>query len=162
MDGLADQLIHFGADRVVVVNDDKLNSYTTDAYQQAMLQVIAVENPEGIIIGHTAIGKDVSPRLAMMLDAGLVSDVIAIELDGGEPTFTRPIYSGKAFEKKKIILITLLSVILYSIFYSVKFFNNSPILQICISFLLLLSFVVFCRKNNIGDLFKIRRFFLKE
>ncbi|MFC0557867.1 electron transfer flavoprotein subunit alpha/FixB family protein [Halalkalibacter alkalisediminis] len=99
---LADSLIQYGADRVVTVNHADLKSYTTDAYQQALLQVFDVENPEGVILGHTAMGKDVSPRLAMKLNAGLISDAIAIDVDGGEPVFTRPIYSGKAFEKKKV------------------------------------------------------------
>ncbi|WP_227936660.1 electron transfer flavoprotein subunit alpha/FixB family protein [Alkalihalobacillus deserti] len=100
--GLADSLIQYGADRVVIVNHTDLKSYTTDAYQQALLQVFDVENPEGVILGHTAMGKDVSPRLAMKLNAGLISDAIAIDVVGGEPVFTRPIYSGKAFEKKKV------------------------------------------------------------
>ncbi len=100
--GLADSLIHYGADRVIVVDHADLKSYTTDAYQQALLQVCDTESPEAVIMGHTATGKDVSPRLAMKLDAGLISDAIAVEVDGGEPVFTRPIYSGKAFEKKKV------------------------------------------------------------
>ncbi|GAE34887.1 electron transfer flavoprotein subunit alpha/FixB family protein [Halalkalibacter akibai] len=100
--GLAESLIQYGADRVVTVDHADLKSYTTDAYQQALLQVFDVESPEAVILGHTAVGKDVSPRLAMKLNAGLISDAIAVELDGGEPVFTRPIYSGKAFEKKKI------------------------------------------------------------
>ena len=53
-------------------------------------------------MGHTAQGKDLSPRIATKLNAGLVSDVVHIEIDGGEAVFTRPIYSGKAFEKIKI------------------------------------------------------------
>ncbi|TWI54735.1 electron transfer flavoprotein subunit alpha/FixB family protein [Halalkalibacter nanhaiisediminis] len=99
---LANQLIHYGVDRVVVVNHPELKSFTTDAHQQALLQVFDLENPEAVILGHTALGKDVSPRLAMKLNAGLISDVISIEIQGDEPVFTRPIYSGKAFEKKKI------------------------------------------------------------
>ena len=53
-------------------------------------------------MGHTAQGKDLSPRIATKLNAGLVSDVVHIEIDGGEAVFTTPIYSGKAFEKIKI------------------------------------------------------------
>ncbi|WP_413378855.1 electron transfer flavoprotein subunit alpha/FixB family protein [Alkalihalobacillus sp. 1P02AB] len=102
VDNLTTQLFHYGADRVVTVNDEKLKDYTTDAYQQALLQVIDKESPEGIILGHTSIGKDVSPRLAMKLEAGLISDVTAIESEEGQVVFTRPLYSGKAFEKKKI------------------------------------------------------------
>ncbi|ERN52475.1 MULTISPECIES: electron transfer flavoprotein subunit alpha/FixB family protein [Alkalihalophilus] len=100
--GLAESLIHYGADRVIVVNHADLKTYTTDAYQQALLQVLDVESPEGVLLGHTSLGKDVSPRLAMKLNAGLISDAISVEMDGGDAVFTRPIYSGKAFEKKKV------------------------------------------------------------
>ncbi len=100
--GLADNLIHYGADRVLVVEDEKLETYTTDGYAQALLQVIDQENPEGIVFGHTAMGKDLSPRLAAKLGSGLVSDVTGIENTGGNLIYTRPIYSGKAFEKKII------------------------------------------------------------
>jgi electron transfer flavoprotein alpha subunit len=102
VDHLANSLLQYGADRVVVVNHADLKSYTTDAYQQALLQVIDAESPEGVIFGHTAMGKDLSPRIAMKLNAGLISDAIAVEKDGEEVIFTRPIYSGKAFEKKKV------------------------------------------------------------
>jgi electron transfer flavoprotein alpha subunit len=100
--GLAGALIQYGADRVVTVNHADLKSYTTDAYQQALLQVFDVESPEAVVLGHTSIGKDISPRLAMKLNAGLISDAIAVDVEGAEPIFTRPIYSGKAFEKKKV------------------------------------------------------------
>ncbi|WP_332689665.1 electron transfer flavoprotein subunit alpha/FixB family protein [Halalkalibacter lacteus] len=102
VNGLSETLIHYGADRVIVVNHADLKSYTTDAYQQAILQVFDVERPEGVILGHTAIGKDLAPRLAMKVNAGLVSDAVTVEVNGGEAIFTRPIYSGKAFEKKKV------------------------------------------------------------
>ncbi|WP_369902382.1 electron transfer flavoprotein subunit alpha/FixB family protein [Bacillus manliponensis] len=97
---LANELIYYGADRVVTVESDKLNSYTSDGYTQAFLAVYEEEKPEGIIFGHTALGKDLSPKLAAKLQAGLVSDVTALEVAGGNIVFTRPIYSGKAFEKK--------------------------------------------------------------
>lgn len=100
--GLAESLIQYGADRVIVINHADLKSYTTDAYQQALLQVLDVESPEGVVLGHTATGKDVAPRLAMKLNAGLISDAISVEVAEGDPVFTRPIYSGKAFEKKKV------------------------------------------------------------
>ncbi|HHY20608.1 MAG TPA: electron transfer flavoprotein subunit alpha/FixB family protein [Bacilli bacterium] len=99
---LGDEMIQYGADRVVKVENAALKEYTTDAYQQALLQVIDSEQPEGLIIGHTAAGKDLSPRIAMKLDAGLISDAVNVENDGGDIVFTRPIYSGKAFEKKTI------------------------------------------------------------
>ena len=61
-----------------------------------------MEKPEGFILGHTSIGKDISPRIAARLKSGLISDAVSLESNGDEIVFTRPIYSGKAFEKKVI------------------------------------------------------------
>lgn len=99
---LGSQLIQYGADRVIVVEDAKLSQYTSDGYAQALLAVINEENPEGLFIGHTAQGKDLAPKIAGKLDSGLISDVTSIEEVGENIVFTRPIYSGKAFEKKII------------------------------------------------------------
>lgn len=96
----ANELIYYGADRVVTVENEKLNHYTSDGYGQALIAVIDSEKPEGIVFGHTALGKDLAPKLATKLNSGLVSDVVAVEEAGGNLVFTRPIYSGKAFEKK--------------------------------------------------------------
>jgi electron transfer flavoprotein alpha subunit len=106
----ADTLIQYGADRVLKAEHPHLKVYTTDAYLQALLQVIEAEKPDGVMFGHTALGKDLAPRLAAKLNAGLISDVVKIDLDGGELVFTRPIYSGKAFEKKKLSGLLLVTV----------------------------------------------------
>ncbi|MEH7106582.1 electron transfer flavoprotein subunit alpha/FixB family protein [Bacillus sp. JJ1764] len=98
--GLGAELVRYGADRVVVVEDEKLSQYTSDGYSQALLAVIDQEQPEGIVFGHTALGKDLSPKIAAKLSSGLISDATAVEVAGGNVVFTRPIYSGKAFEKK--------------------------------------------------------------
>ncbi|MGD6846993.1 electron transfer flavoprotein subunit alpha/FixB family protein [Rossellomorea aquimaris] len=97
---LGEEMIQYGADKVVVVEDDKLEQYTSDGYSQAVLAVIDQEKPEGIIFGHTALGKDLSPKVASKLSTGLISDATDLEEAGGNLVFTRPIYSGKAFEKK--------------------------------------------------------------
>ncbi|MBS4215430.1 electron transfer flavoprotein subunit alpha/FixB family protein [Neobacillus rhizophilus] len=97
---LGAELIQSGADRVVVVENEKLKQYTSDGYSQALLAVIDQEKPESLVFGHTALGKDLSPRIAAKLSSGLISDATAVEVAGGNVVFTRPIYSGKAFEKK--------------------------------------------------------------
>ncbi|MDF0726708.1 electron transfer flavoprotein subunit alpha/FixB family protein [Cytobacillus sp. S13-E01] len=99
---LANELIYYGADKVVTVEDEKLKTYTPDGYSQALLAVIESENPEGLVFGHTALGKDLSPKIAGKLSSGLISDATDLEVAGGNLVFTRPIYSGKAFEKKVI------------------------------------------------------------
>lgn len=102
LDQLAQEMIKYGADRAVTISNDQLSNYTSDGFTQAAMAVIEDENPDGIVIGHTAAGKDLSPRLASKLDSGLVSDITEIEGSGDDLTFVRPIYSGKAFEKKRI------------------------------------------------------------
>lgn len=96
---LAGELFEYGADRVVVVEHPHLNFYTADGYNQALLAVVEQENPDAIVIGHTALGKDLSPKVASRLQTGLISDVTSIEGSGDDVQFIRPIYSGKAFEK---------------------------------------------------------------
>lgn len=102
MDNQANEMIYYGADRVLTIAHDNLKAYTSEGYGQAIMAVINEESPEGIVMGHTSIGKDLTPKLAAKLDSGLVSDVVDIEPNGEEVSFIRPIYSGKAFEKKVI------------------------------------------------------------
>lgn len=99
---LATELITYGADRVITVEHPHLKTYTSDGYSQALLSIIDQEKPDALILGHTSIGKDLSPKIASRLQAGLISDVTEIDNSSDEPLFIRPIYSGKAFEKVKI------------------------------------------------------------
>ncbi|HWL11645.1 MAG TPA: electron transfer flavoprotein subunit alpha/FixB family protein [Ureibacillus sp.] len=98
----ADQLAHYGADQVYVVDNEKLNEYSTDAFMQAITEVIDTAKPDAILLGHTAMGRDLAPRVAARLDLGLISDCTDVEVIGDDVIFVRPIYAGKAFQKKKI------------------------------------------------------------
>ncbi|MCP1355226.1 electron transfer flavoprotein subunit alpha/FixB family protein [Aneurinibacillus migulanus] len=96
------ELGKYGAVKVYAVANKELDTYTTDAYFQALRQVIEDVQPDAILMPHTAIGKDLAPRIAARLGLGLVSDVIDVQVEGGKVVFTRPIYAGKAFEKKTV------------------------------------------------------------
>lgn len=100
-DGKTNPLAHYGADQIFTIDDERLETYTTDAYTQALTQLIGSVQPDAVILGHTAIGKDLAPRVAARLGFGLISDCIDLEISGGEIVFLRPIYAGKAFQKKK-------------------------------------------------------------
>ena len=100
--GVANELIAYGADRVVTVEHPHLKAYTSDGFSQALMAVVEQEKPEAIVFGHTALGKDLAPKIASKLQSGLISDVTEIEGEGDDVVFIRPIYSGKAFEKVKV------------------------------------------------------------
>ncbi|MGM8366357.1 electron transfer flavoprotein subunit alpha/FixB family protein [Virgibacillus sp. W0181] len=120
MENQAQEMIYYGADRVITVSNEKLENYTSEGYTQAIMEIIEEESPSGIVMGHTAIGKDLTPKIASKLGAGLVSDVTEIRLENEQLSFTRPIYSGKAFERK-----TITSDIL---FFTIRP-NNIPMLE---------------------------------
>ena len=98
---LGEEMIQYGADRVVAVEHANLKQYTSDGYSQGFMAVYEQESPDVIVFGHTALGKDLSPKIASKLSSGLISDVTEIEGEDDDSVFIRPIYSGKAFEKVK-------------------------------------------------------------
>ena len=97
--GLAAELGKYGADKVLAVDDDRFAAYNTGAFAAQLAAMAKDLQPATILFGHTAMGKDLAPRLAQKLDAGLVTDCTAVEQEGGKLVFTRPVYAGKAFAK---------------------------------------------------------------
>ncbi|MBI3077738.1 MAG: electron transfer flavoprotein subunit alpha/FixB family protein [Deltaproteobacteria bacterium] len=87
------------ADRVLVVQDPALATYCTEGYTQAVAELVQARSPSLLLIGATSQGKDLAPRLATRLKAGLVPDCIKIELLDGRLVMTRPVFAGKAFVK---------------------------------------------------------------
>ncbi|MGI6120382.1 MAG: electron transfer flavoprotein subunit alpha/FixB family protein [Desulfosporosinus sp.] len=98
IEGLTQPIAAAGADKVILVDDEKLANYTTGAYTSVLDKIIRKEEPQAVLIGNTAFGKDLAPRLAHRLGVGLASDCTGMETDANSfLTFTRPIYAGKAF-----------------------------------------------------------------
>ncbi|MCL2437147.1 MAG: electron transfer flavoprotein subunit alpha/FixB family protein [Clostridiales bacterium] len=97
---LAKTAVAYGADKVILIEDDRLENYTTGAYTSVLNKLVREEEPQMILMGNTAIGKDLMPRLAQRLGVGMASDCIGIEMDSETFVhFVRPIYGGKAFAK---------------------------------------------------------------
>jgi electron transfer flavoprotein alpha subunit len=97
------KLAAYGADHVIIVDDPSLDTIAVDAYVHVWKKLIDHVQPNILLTGHTPVGRDVAPRVAMALQLGLVSDCIAVELmDYGTAVFTRPIYAGKAFVTKTV------------------------------------------------------------
>lgn len=99
----AAELIAAGADKAYTAALEQADAANTEAALRVAAELIDRLRPDAIVLGHTAAGKDLAPRLAAKLDTGQISDVIAIEPDGESFLFTRPIYAGKAFEKRRFL-----------------------------------------------------------
>ena len=98
----AASLAAFGARRVFVADDARLAGYAADAYVNVAKKVCDDLKPGLILLPATATGKDLSPRLAARLGAGLASDVIKLEPADGGVVATRPIFAGKALQTLRV------------------------------------------------------------
>jgi electron transfer flavoprotein alpha subunit len=98
VDGLASELASYGVD-VVVVDGPEFEHYVADAYTAAIADVVKQKSVEDVVATATALGKDLLPRLAARLGAGMVSDISGI-VDG--TTFVRPMWAGNLFATVKV------------------------------------------------------------
>ena len=78
--GLADELAAYGADRVIVVDDPELKDYRTEPYTHALASVINAYKPEIMLVGATAIGRDLGPRTSARVKTGLTADCTSLEI----------------------------------------------------------------------------------
>jgi electron transfer flavoprotein alpha subunit len=78
--GLADELAAYGADRVIVVDDPTLKDYRTEPYTHALASVINEFKPEIMLVGATAIGRDLGPRTSARVKTGLTADCTKLEI----------------------------------------------------------------------------------
>ena len=78
--GLADKLAEYGADKVIVVDDPELKEYRTEPYAHALASVINEFKPEIVLVGATAIGRDLGPTVSARVATGLTADCTVLEI----------------------------------------------------------------------------------
>ena len=89
----AGKIAGFGVKSVFVAEDDTLEHYVADAWSDALAQVVEQKGIETLVAVSSAIAKDLLPRVAARLNAGMASDVVAFNDD---ETLERPMYAGNA------------------------------------------------------------------
>jgi len=98
--GQVDQAIEaasaYGADQVLVVEGPEYAHYSTDAYANAVCELVAKYGPTSMLIGATNNGRDLGPRVACRLKTGLTADCTALDIDeeSGNVAWTRPAFGG--------------------------------------------------------------------
>lgn len=96
-DAVVAALASYGAARVHVFEDPALAAYATEPYARALASVITETKPWAVLIPFSAMGKDLAPRVAAKVGAGLVSDCVGLEVKDGKLVARRPMYAGKAY-----------------------------------------------------------------
>ena len=91
-----DKLAEYGADRVILVDDPELKEYRTEPYAHALASVINEFKPEIVLVGATAIGRDLGPTVSARVATGLTADCTVLEI-GDFPLVAIP---GKEAEQK--------------------------------------------------------------
>ena len=93
---MADELAAWGADKVIVVDDPVLETYATEPYVHAFVEIINKYKPEICLFGATAIGRDMAPRVSARVHTGLTADCTKLEINADDKglMMTRPAFGG--------------------------------------------------------------------
>jgi electron transfer flavoprotein alpha subunit len=100
--------------QVLVVEDEKLKEFNSEAYQKVLSKIIVERKPLLFMVGHTALGMDLAPSLAAALNLPLTTDCIGLEFKNGKLYAVRQIYSGKvnaeiSFKEAETYMVTVRS-----------------------------------------------------
>lgn len=92
------EAISYGVDRVYTTSDPLLKDYQTDAFTTVVNKVVQEAKPRIVLMGQTAIGRDLAPRLAFRLKTAAIMDCVSLEIDKDTKRLlgTRPVYGGNA------------------------------------------------------------------
>ena len=88
------QQLQFQMDEIITVAAPELELYSADTYVAAMAQIIAAEQPDLLIAGHTYQARDWLPRLSAQISRPLISDCIGFQ-NGAQITWVRQVFQGK-------------------------------------------------------------------
>jgi electron transfer flavoprotein alpha subunit len=93
---LADDLVAYGADKVIVAEHPELAEYRTELYTKIICEQADKEKPEILIIGASPIGRDLTPRVSFKLNTGCTADCTELDIDLDERLLvsTRPAFGG--------------------------------------------------------------------
>ena len=94
--GLAAEVAAYGAATVYVADEDVLAYYSPEGYAAAVALAVERCQPDAVFMAATAMGRDLSGRVAAKLKVGCLADVTGLKYENGTFVATRPVYSGKA------------------------------------------------------------------
>lgn len=97
---VAEDAGRYGAKKLYVF---AASDYLTEPYTAALAQVVSDVQPSVVLFAGSSNGRDLAPRVAARLNAGVASDVDRLEWTDGKLRARRPVYSGKAFATVDVV-----------------------------------------------------------
>jgi len=79
--GMAEEMIYYGADRVIIADDPIAKDYRTEVYTDIVVEQVLREKPEILLIGATCTGRDLAPRVSARLNTGCTADCTELGID---------------------------------------------------------------------------------
>ena len=92
----------YGISKIVHLKNSDLTNYSSSGYSEAISNYAKEAGAVCLIIGNTALGNDLAPRLAVKLNSACLMDCINLQVESNEIVATRPVYGGKANLKAKL------------------------------------------------------------
>jgi electron transfer flavoprotein alpha subunit len=96
LDAAAAELARSGAHQVLVVDDPALANFSGDGWARIVAAQCKQQSAAAVLMAHTAMGKDLLPRVSALLDTGLCTDVTAVKFAGSKFEAQKPVFAGKA------------------------------------------------------------------
>ena len=99
---LADQLDDLGVAAIYLSDAEPLAKFNALTYTRALAAIVKQADPQVVLLAASFMGRDLAPRVAIRLGAGLATDVTELDLDeNGALLVTRPIFNGKALARER-------------------------------------------------------------
>lgn len=102
--GEVDKIFHYGADKVVLVDDPMLKDYVTEPYTKAVCEVIKAFDPEIMLFGASSIGRDVAPRVASRVKTGLVADTTGLRMAKTQEELDKEAAMGNVTPERALLM----------------------------------------------------------
>ena len=99
---IAGEVGAYGAAKVIAVEDPRLENYSTTAFAKIVAEIVLQESAEIVFFPASSLGKDLSPRVSVKIDAGLAAECTALRVENGDIIATRPVYAGKGMVEVRV------------------------------------------------------------
>lgn len=121
-----EELGKYGIKKVLLAQNERLEKYSTTAFAKVLAEVCKSKEADVILLSATSMGKDLGPRAAAKLEAGLAADCIDLKIENNDIIATRPVYAGKALVNVKLTSPVKIFVLRPNVFKADASYSEKP------------------------------------